>query len=505
LEKPGHLIICAECGIQVGTGHVMRCLALAQAWKRAGGAVTFLVNEGLPAIEVRIHAEGIPLAMLPKNSELSLKDFVCAAAGADHPIAVLDGYSFGAPDQAMLCEAGIQVLTVDDYSHATEYPARWVLNQNVYATAEMYAKANAKPKLLLGPEYALLRDEFLPWIGWKRSIPGRARKILITLGGSDPENVSEKILRSFVLLEHKDLEAVLVVGGGNPHWESLRALVEHSVVPVRIVRSVQDMPALMAWADVAIAGAGVTSYELCYMGLPSLLLIVAENQRQTAEGLSDLGMAVNAGTTSEFQPVRFAGQLLALIESCERREAMSHLAHGLADGLGSERVRAALLGREMNLRRARELDSRLLFGWANDPVTRAVSFHSTGISWEDHTRWFAERLHDSQSVVYIGENVAGEPVGLVRFQIQGDTAVLSVNVAPEFRGQGWGRELITFSTRSLFRGFSVRRVHAFVKPDNRASVRLFETSGFHRSGEERAAGQNSLLFVWESGSRIHVH
>jgi UDP-2,4-diacetamido-2,4,6-trideoxy-beta-L-altropyranose hydrolase len=498
LGKSGHLIICAECGVQIGTGHAMRCLALAQAWKRAGGTVTFVVREGLPGIEERIRVEGISLQTLPKESEPSPEAFVQAVLREGSPIAVLDGYSFGEREQQELSGAGIRVLTVDDYVHATGYPVRWVLNQNAYASPGLYPRRNADTRLLLGPSYALLRDEFLPWIGWKRTIPERARKILITIGGSDPENASQQILGSLELLEHKNLDVVLLVGSGNPHGEALRRQLESAPVPVRILRSVQDMPAWMAWADVAIAGAGVTSYELCYMGLPSLLLIVAENQRRIAEHLSELGVAVNAGTTHELCREVFAGHLSSLIESAERRGSLSQRARELVDGLGSERVRAALIDRELKLRETRKSDCGLLFEWVDDPVARAASFQSGPISWENHSLWFAERLRDPRSVIYIGENVKGEAVGLVRFQLTDENALLSVNVAPKFRGQGWGRELITLSTHSLVRARSVRRVDAFVKPDNHRSVRLFEASGFRNAGKERVADQDAFLFTRRS-------
>ena len=140
MGKSGHLIICAECGVQIGTGHAMRCLALAQAWKRAGGTVTFVVREGLPGIEERIRVEGISLQTLPKESEPSPEAFVQAVLREGSPIAVLDGYSFGEREQQELSGAGIRVLTVDDYVHATGYPVRWVLNQNAYASPGLYPR-----------------------------------------------------------------------------------------------------------------------------------------------------------------------------------------------------------------------------------------------------------------------------------------------------------------------------------------------------------------------------
>ncbi len=509
MKKPEHLIVCAECGIQVGTGHVMRCLALAQAWRRAGGFVTFLMREGLAALAERIRAEGVALQTVPGESGGSAEDFVRAAIDAGCPLAVLDGYGFGATEQAAISGVGMRVLTIDDYGHASDYPVRWVLNQNAYATPEMYGRGNRDSTLLLGPRYALLREEFSPWVGWKRAIPERAGKILVTIGGSDADNVSEKILQSLTLLKRShgestgDPEAILVVGSGNPHLQSLQTAVDRCPVPVRMMRNVQDMPALMAWADVAIAGAGVTAYELCYMGLPSILLIAAENQRRTAERLAELGMAVNAGTAREFRAELFAGHLQALLESSERRAAMSGRARELVDGLGSERVRAALVERQLHLRLVRENDCQQLYEWARDRVARAASFHSAPISWAEHSRWFGERMQDPQSVIYIGERIdeaaGGEAVGLVRFQLRDGEAVLSVNVAPRFRGEGWGRELILFSTRILSREHSVRHIHAFVKPENQASVGLFEASGFRRNGNERIAGQDAHIFTLDGG------
>jgi UDP-2,4-diacetamido-2,4,6-trideoxy-beta-L-altropyranose hydrolase len=480
----------------------MRCLALAQAWRCVGGRVTFLVPEGSPAIEQRVREEGFTLEALTPDRfpEAVVNRLLHSASGK----VVLDGYGFGAREQSAASEAGHQVLTVDDFAHASAYPVRWVLNQNVHARPEMYAGCRTGTRLLLGPSYALLREEFRSWLGWRRTIPERATKLLVTIGGSDPGNLSLRILESLPLLQCADLEVVLVAGGSNPHLQDLQAARQRSPVQVQLVANALDIPALMAWADVAVSGAGSTSYELCYMGLPALLFVIAENQRGVAEHLSKLSAAVCAGEAAEFDSLRFTETLRRLIESPGTRHAMSNRERDLVDGVGAERVKSALLDRELQIRLCRETDCQLLFSWANDPELRQASFHSDAVAWEGHQRWFRQKLLDPQSVIYIGESAEGKPVGVVRFHLEEDRAILSVSVDPEFRGTGWGRELIALSTQTLTRSGLARRVEAFVKPENRASIRLFESSGFCREGSAQVAGQPALLFTWQCGSQSNA-
>jgi UDP-2,4-diacetamido-2,4,6-trideoxy-beta-L-altropyranose hydrolase len=419
-------------------------------------------------------------------------------------VAVLDGYGFGRREQSALHEAGIPTLIVDDYGHATEYPARWILNQNAFATEKPYARRGVDSLLLLGSRYALLREEFLLWLAWKREIPARAARVLITIGGSDPDNLSLRIVEALGSARIPNLEIILVVGGSNPHLPALRAAVERSTLRIEIRESVSDMPALMAWADVGISGAGGTSYELCYMGLPALLFVISENQRQVAAELSGFGAAIHAGWTGDFDKNKFVEELSALIESQEKRQAVSDRARTLVDGLGADRVRAALLDKQTTLRRVLADDCRLLFSWANDPATRSASFRSAELLWEDHQEWFSQRLEDPQTVIYIGEDSSGNALGQSRFQCQSDRATVSIVVAPEFRGAGWGRELIAFSIRMLAREKFVRHVDAFIKAGNLPSIRMFESAGFTLAGNREVADQPALVYTWEAGKGTHA-
>lgn len=432
-------------------------------------------------------------------------------------MAVLDGYGFGAAEQIAFDKAGIRVLFLDDYGHAEHYSARWVLNHNPYAQSETYSQRDPETRLLLGSKYALLREEFLSWLSWKPEISEQPQKVLITMGGSDADNASLKVLEALNRFaqaqkgsqkgteKRNTFEVILAVGSGNPHLAAVDRATGLNAIQLQIVRDARNMPSLMAWADIAIATAGGTALELCYMGMPSLLFIAAENQRKLAEDLDQRGVAINAGTTDQFNAGKFIGQFRSLLESSNQRESMSKKGRTLIDGSGAERVRAVLTGHELQLRNAGESDCKLLLDWANDPAARVASFHSTIIHLEDHKRWFAERLNDPQSQIYIAETCSRNAtphsacpcsVGQVRFQLNARSAVISIGVAPELRGKGWGASLVTFATRALARDRLVDRIDAFVKPHNAASIRLFQKCGFEDTGAAEVAGQPALRFSW---------
>jgi len=504
--KRGILLVRADAAVTSGTGHVMRCLALAQAWQHAGGDVIFAMAQSTVAIQERLRSETVKVVAIhgvPGSAE-DMRQTIDAALFHKAEWLVVDGYHFDAHYVSELQNV-LSLLVIDDNGELESYSSELVLNQNVHARAEMYAKRAPSTRLLLGPRYALLRNEFTAYRNWARKVPERGTRILLTMGGSDPKDLTPRILSALADLSIDNLQIRVVVGGSAENRSGVAEKAERFPGRVEVMSNVANMAESMVWADLAIAGAGTTCWEMCLLGVPAILVVVAENQRFIAQHLARIGAAVNAGP-AESLDCSFLAQITAeLLGSGDRRLEMSQSARQLVDGLGSDRVRAALLDRELSLRLVRESDCRLLFAWADDPVARAASFHSAAISWENHSRWFAERLQDPQSVIYIGENAADEPVGLVRFQIKGESALLSVNVAPEFRGQGWGKELIAFSTRALVRAYSVRRVNAFVKPDNQASVRLFEASGFRRAGKERVADEDALLFTWECGNDTHVN
>ena len=149
---------------------------------------------------------------------------------------VLDGYQFDVEYQRRLKAAGVKLLVVDDTGHAGAYAADLVLDQNAHATKDFYARRESYTQLLLGPRYALLRREFKPWRSWRREIAPVARKVLVTVGGSDPDNVTLRVIRALrILAEHK-LKATVVVGGSNPHAHDLEPEAQSAGDALRLVK-----------------------------------------------------------------------------------------------------------------------------------------------------------------------------------------------------------------------------------------------------------------------------
>src|SRR5262249_6250570 len=135
---------------------------------------------------------------------------------------VVDGYQFGPDYQKLLKAAGLRVLFLDDYGHSTHFSADFVLNQNVSARASFYSDREAGTRLLLGPKYALLRRQFIPWRDWVRSVTSDCRKLLVMMGGSDPENLTALVIDALQLANLENLETTIVVGGSNPNFPELR-------------------------------------------------------------------------------------------------------------------------------------------------------------------------------------------------------------------------------------------------------------------------------------------
>lgn len=487
------LLIRGDAGPEVGAGHVMRCLALGQAWRDTGGAAA-LVSAGLPAaIASRFAADGIavrPLAAMP-GSDADAEATVEAARAIGARWIVSDSYRFDDAYERALRAHGHQLLAIDDDGTSPHATATRVLNQNLHARAEWYGAAQPP---LIGPRYALLRREFADAAAVARPA-GAASRCVVTLGGGRWPAALRSILDGLARSEVRDLAFDIVADVADddvPAIEAALALLPQATWR----RTCGNMARILGSSDVAISAAGSTALELACLGVPALLVTLAPNQQPVAGHFAAAGLATNLGPAGALQPDAVAAELERLVLDKGARAQMRAAGRALVDGQGAARVVQVLDDAAVRLRRAVEADARLLWEWANEPSTRAVSFSTAEIPWDVHVDWLRRRLADPGVSLWIAVDRSDQAVGQVRFEPAGDGRVVSVSTSPACRGRGLGTAIIRAGTRRMASRIA-GPVIAYIRPDNAASLAAFVKAGYRRTGTEQVHGHEAVRLEFD--------
>lgn len=339
-----NLIFRADANIRIGAGHVMRCLALAQTWKNKGGNVIFITNCEGDTLKQRLSAEGFQV-ILPDRPYPEPEDWATTSLVlTEHPGSwvVVDGYHFDSAYHYRIKELGHPLCIIDDMAHLDRYHADILLNQNLHAPKLKYS-CDKNTLQLLGSDYVMLRREFLDYRNWKRRIPKKAKNILVTLGGADQDNVTLKVVRAMNTLNDSALNLKIIVGPVNPHIESIEKQLYASSFNGQLLSNVEGMAKLMAWADLALSASGSTSWELAFMGLPSLVIVMAKNQEPVAEELQTSGVSNRLGRHTDLTEAGMAQSLRDSMLDWHQRQNMSDQGQKLIDGKGTEKIVATLI------------------------------------------------------------------------------------------------------------------------------------------------------------------
>lgn len=520
------LILRTDATRESGIGHVMRCLALAQAWKKEGGRATFVGAFDSDHVRNRIGHEGFDLMGIrddrfpdPSAEIHQLLDLVghrdrianhskpkTAAKGQPHDTwVVLDGYHFGSEYQKALQDAGFRVLIIDDAPHLSVYYADILLNQNIHAAALNYP---SYPGIvfLFGPKYVLLRREFIEKYNDDKHIPLRAKKILITCGGVDSKNITEKAIDALTQSCNSDLTVRIVVGPGNPHAKSLSKKLKSVPFEYELLQDVDDMSSLMAEAEISITASGSTCWETAFMRVPSITMILSDNQEKVAVQIDRAGISLCLGWWDKVEAAALSMSLSELINSQVLRREQVNNAKNLIDGRGAHRACAAmklLSGKieegEFILRNAKREDREQLFMLANDPDVRKYSFHPTQINFKDHCRWFERKLDMPEKTTMHVLEYEEIIVGQVRYdRIDGRKAEVDVSVHPAFRKRGLGKVILAGTIESALIQLNVNSIRGVVFESNGASRTCFVKAGFKE--KKRATIKNHPCFVYEYGT-----
>ncbi|TAM59480.1 UDP-2,4-diacetamido-2,4,6-trideoxy-beta-L-altropyranose hydrolase [bacterium] len=340
----------ADSSRYLGTGHVMRCLTVAQALRRRGieatfiarrlpGDITALIEERgwlvrrLPGIGPAASASGQLArlrAALTEDAVLTL-----AAIGEEQGWLIVDHYALDARWEAALRPRVRGIVAIDDLADRP-HVCEGLLDQGLHADAAARYRGLVAPhtRLWLGPAYALLREEFM--LAARAAVPrdGAIRRLLITLGGSDPRNLTAAALAAVAALAAPDLAIDVVVPPSNPHRESV-ARRAAEMPNVTLHGYVEHMADLMGAADLAIGAGGTTAWERCALGLPSIMLVLAENQAEVARNVAAAGAAWNLGEPDESVRERLYGALVQALREPGQVCRMSRAALALMRGAGA--------------------------------------------------------------------------------------------------------------------------------------------------------------------------
>ena len=345
MTVPLRVLVRVDASPMIGLGHAMRCLALIEAL-RAAGHVVQVCTTALPervAAAMRTTGSTIThIAAQPGDDADAIATSALATLhGSDWVIA--DGYCFAVAWQARVRATGVRLALLDDEARAARWDADLLLNQNAGVSMAAYAASAPGAVLLLGPRYALLRTAFETWRGWLREVPPLARHLLLTLGGADPDNLTARLIPGLAGCE--GLAVRVLLGAANPHRAAVTAAVAGAAgaATFTVLDHVDDMAAQMAWADLAISAGGSTLWELAFMQVPSLVLVLADNQRGGAHACEAAGMADVIGDEAAIDPVAVGQAVRALRGDAAVRAAMARAGRQLVDGDGAHRVVQALV------------------------------------------------------------------------------------------------------------------------------------------------------------------
>lgn len=486
------LLLRVDASPSTGVGHLVRSLALAEHARGRGHDV--LICGALTAdwAADQVAEAGVRVVPAPADGA----ELAEVAEHEDAQIVHVDSYLDGAGLREALHRSDIRLSNVEDGSYGRR-PADLVVDPTVGAE-QRGRPDDGSGVLALGSAYVPLRPSVLAARDRRKERAGGLGdrpRVIVVMGGTDAGGALVATVEALVKADvSADVLAVSPAAGPGLMAEAMSTrVVRVLATPVR-----SDLPRLFADHDLVVCASGTTVWELCCIGTPMAVIHVTDNQRAVYDALLEAGAALGLGGPADLATA--SGKLRALLRDGLRRLDLAAAASTLVDGGGAGRVvdlmEAVVAGDpepwQLRARLATEADADLLLAWRNDPTTRRASREQGEVTPADHRAWLAGALADAERVLLVVDDLAGAPVGTVRWDrveygdqrsgpgVEADWEV-SITVAPEHRRSGAARVVLAEGERYLARRAGLdQTLLARVHQDNRASRRLFETSGYHR-------------------------
>lgn len=340
------VVLRADAGGALGVGHVMRSLVLGQALRARGFELVLVTRALPPSLAARARQLGIEVVALDPKPDIP-RD-VAAMCELTPAFVMLDGYDLGAPYTRALGDARIPFGVVDDNREVPLDGASIVVNHNPHASTAMYHGVDPSTQLLLGPRYALLRDDLAgvrsqrpSHAGEGAAESGAAYRIVVAFGGSDPRRLTLPVVAA--LAREPRIEFRVAAGLANPCRDEIAAVC--CALGPRAALDPGDLTESFAWADLAVVGAGTTAWETAYVALPCVAVVVADNQVHAAAAAAGMGIVAFVDAREDFPVAAIAATARRLLDDPERRARMAACGLATFDGEGAGRVADAIATR----------------------------------------------------------------------------------------------------------------------------------------------------------------
>ena len=489
------MLLRADANEQLGMGHAMRMFALAEEMARRGYAPWF-ASRSLAGAEQRIRDAGFPVIGLKGSPDSEIETIKNLIAGdptwPGHPpfrFVALDHY-LADPDEWLRNSGRLsrRRLAMDD-TRSRSLDCELVVNPALgVRQADYEGLVGSATRLLLGPRYALIRSALRGELaGADARQFGAVATVLIAMGGTHATDGSRLAVAAVRrALPAAEIHVIESTTARRSPFGSEPGIHMHTAPDDKVMGSI------LLSADLAVGAGGVSAYERCLAGLPSVTIELADNQAAMVRGLEQSGAAVAAGQLDDISEPALTEMVVGLAKDQQRRAALSAQARSLVDGRGVHRIANELEG--VRFRRPRPDDVQAIWRWRNDPEARANSASQSPIPWATHQRWFEAAIRDRNVLFLIAYNRAGT-LGHVRFELRSDGAEVSIVTDPIHRGTV-GAVMLRAALGRLRRTHGGMRVIARVRRENAASRRMFESAAF----QQRSEGNEMLEYVLHARS-----
>jgi UDP-2,4-diacetamido-2,4,6-trideoxy-beta-L-altropyranose hydrolase len=478
-----------EADSKIGVGHAMRSNACAILLDQLGWRVFWAVSEATAAFLKESTPPGA-IIDVTRGAAAGQAAAILKACGGSCELLVVDHYGATLDLETAMAHAGATVAVFDDLVEA-QSDADLIVNPAPDIAAEAYRTiARPETRFLLGPQNAILRMQFAaarPRVSTRIARQSKIERVLVAFGGTDPANGTGIALAA---LEATDIPRIdVMLGPKAAHLDAVRAQATRIGERVNLMLDVAEVAEAMAVADLVIGAPGTGTWERASLGLPSLLVGIADNQKINAQTVAARGAALVCGflTTDPKDKVEAAlrDSLDRLRQDPALYRRMHEAALALCDGRGALRLAAAVApvarlkeGTPLILRLAEMQDARLLYDWQQAPETRRFALSQKPFSFEDHCRWLTAKLGNGRDLLLIGDG-GKRPLGFVRLDWYGADKdrpqyLVSIAAAPGQHGRGIGTALLK-AARGLAPG---AHFYAKVLPENEASLALFRGCGY---------------------------